>query len=330
MTFLDNNIGGYLAKAFAEGTASHAYIVVAEKQSLAKLLTECAAVTLCHNHAADDCDICSRVKQGLHQDVISIPQDKEKNRITCRNDDSSDTSYVISEMYKRPVDTSSIARVVTVDASNSGVNDELWQNKLLKTLEEPVEGVYLYIGVTDLESLLPTVRSRCQLLRQSKSTVQDIVQYLTQRAFTLRSAQMAAAVSGGSKIMAESIVTNNMAFDAFETAIDVAQDMLSTKQSLKYASAMLSNKDSIVHCMSFLQCLLRESILYRLAPQLVTLTALQDTIDRVCQNYTLQAAEACIEIINSAKMSLDKGGNLTVVVDKLLSGILEVRFRCRQ
>ena len=330
MAYLDNNIGGYLAKAFAEGTASHAYIVVAEKHSLSKLLNECAMVTMCHSHTVDGCDICNKIRQGVHQDVISIPQDKVKNRITCSADDHSDTSVVISEIYKRPVDSSSIARVVTIDASNSMLNGELWQNRLLKTIEEPVKGVYLYIGVTDLEGLLPTVRSRCQVLKQSRVTTQQVVQYLCGKGFTQRSSQMAAVMSNGSVTMGESLVTNNLAFSCFDIAIDIAENMLSTKQSLRYASQMVANKDNIGYCLGFLQCLLRESILYRLAPQLVTLTALQGTIDKVCQNYTLQAAEVCIETINSAKMALDKGSNLTVVVDKLLSGILEVRFRCRQ
>ncbi len=330
MAFIDNNVGGYLAKAFAEGTTSHAYIVVAEKQSLAQLLTECAQVTLCHNHVVDNCSICNKIRQGVHQDVISVPQDKVKNRITCSADDYSDTSVILSEVYKRPMDSSSIARVVTIDASNSMINGELWQNKLLKTIEEPVEGVYLYIGVTDLESLLPTVRSRCQVLRQSKVSTAKVVEHLTNKGFTLRSSQMAGAMSNGRITKAESLVTNNQAFACFDVAIDTLENMLSTKQSLKYASQMVADKDNFVYCLGFLQCLLHESILYRLAPQLATLTALQGTIDKICQNYTLQAAEVCIEIINSAKMALDKGHNFTVVVDKLLSGILEVRFRCRQ
>ena len=44
---------------------------------------------------------------------------------------------------------------------------EIVQNKLLKTLEEPREGVMIILGLSNRDSLLSTVRSRCSILRLS-------------------------------------------------------------------------------------------------------------------------------------------------------------------
>ena len=326
MTF-DANVGKYLERAFAENRAAHAYIVVGEKQYIGELLTECAIVAMCDKHTFDGCDTCKKVFDRAHQDVMRLPQDTAKNRLSVAN-----IAYLVEESNKRPVDDSASARVFLIDASNSvsGVGSELWQNKLLKTLEEPTDGVYIFVGVTDVEGLLPTVRSRCQVLKQTVLTVAEVKNALVAKGFETGVAEMAAAMSGGSVQTGERILNNQAVFNAYQTAISVAEQMTSTKNALRFASAILSNKDTIGDCLGFLTVLLRESIVYRLAPSLCLLPKLKNTTKTICANYTLDAAEGCIELINEAKQKLDAGGNATVVVDALLAGILEMRYQCRR
>lgn len=326
MTAFDKNVGQYLVGAFREGRAAHAYIIVGEKQHLKTLLKECATVTMCFSHVGDDCEACKKVALDAHQDVIRLPIDTQKNKLTV-----ADMAYLVEESYKRPVD-SSPQRVFLIDASNSlaGVGNELWQNKLLKTLEEPTDNVYIFVGVTDAESLLPTVRSRCQILKQTKLTVEEVKSALLETSFNLSSCEMAAAMSGGSIQTGERLLNNPAVFEAYDTAIKIACEMTSTKNALKFASAMLSKREYIYDCLGFLTVLLRESIVYRLQPSLCLLPHLKNTIDQICANYTLDAAEACIEKINAAKKRLDASGNVTVVVDQLLNTILETRYKCRK
>ena len=325
MTF-DVNVGQYLERAFAERRAAHAYVVVGEKQYLPQLLTECAIVAMCNNHTFDGCETCKKVADYAHQDVIRLPLDSVKNRLTV-----ADMSYLVEENYKKHVDDSSSARVFLIDASNSvsGVGSELWQNKLLKTLEEPTDNVYLFVGVTDLEGLLPTVRSRCQVLKQTVLSVAEVKSALVSKGYEVGASEMAAAMSGGSVQTGERLIANQAVFQAYQTAINVAEQMTSTKNALRFASAILSNRETVPDCLGFLTVLLRESIVYRLAPSLCLLPKLKNTTKAICANYTLDAAEGCIELINAAKRKLDTGGNVTVVVDGLLNSILEMRYQCR-
>ena len=326
MTF-DVNVGGYLHNAFAEHRDSHAYVVVGEKQNLDRLLTECAVVAMCSSHTFDGCDTCKKVVDNAHQDVIRLPLDTQKNKMTV-----GDVAYLVEESYKKHVDDSSSARVFLIDASNSvsGVGCELWQNKLLKTLEEPTENVYVFVGVTDVEGLLPTVRSRCQVLKQTVLTFDEVKNALVGKGYETGAAEMAAAMSGGSLGTAERLIVNQAVFAAYQTAISVAEQMTSTKNALRFAAAILSNRETIADCLGFLTVLLHESITYRLAPQLCRLSKLKNTTKTICANYTLDAAEGAIQLINDAKRKLDNGGNVTVVVDGLLSSILEMRYQCRK
>ena len=326
MTF-DANVGQYLQNAFAESRSSHAYIVVGEKQYLPQLLTECAVVTMCAAHTYDGCDTCKKVVDNAHQDVIRLPLDTQKNRMTV-----GDVAYLVEESYKKRVDDSSSARVFLIDASNSvsGVGCELWQNKLLKTLEEPSENVFVFVGVTDVEGLLPTVRSRCQTLKQTVLTFDEVKNALVSKGYETGAAEMAAAMSGGSVGTGERLIANQSVFAAYQTAVNVAEQMTSTKNALRFASAILANRDTIADCLGFLTVLLRESVVYRLAPQLCQLSKLKNTTKTICANYTLEAAECAIELINDAKRKLDNGANATVVVDGLLNSILEMRYQCRK
>lgn len=323
MITFDKNVGGFLTQAFSENKAVHAYVVAGEKQSLPQLLTECALACM---QAGENSETYNKIVRLEHQDVIRIPADISKNKLTV-----ADVSYLVEESYKRPIDNASKCRVFLVNASNSvtGIGSEAWQNKILKTLEEPTEGVYLFIGVTDAEGLLPTIRSRCQILKQSELSVKQVKEQLLKTGFDARSCEIASATSGGSVDTAERILHSGNAFKAFDAAISLAENMSSTKNALQYASAILSVKDNLYDFLQFLTILYRESVVYRLQPDLCMLPSLTDTIDKICANYTLQAAYACIEAINDTKKILDENGNATVAIDKLLNRILEIKYRCR-
>lgn len=324
MITLDNNVGGYLVRAFAEGHAVHAYIVEGDKAYIPDLLKQCATITICPTHSICGCDVCQKVADDNHQDVIKLPRD---NRARLKVED---IAYLVEESSLRPVDNS-LARVFLIDAtsSTSGIGTDLWQNKLLKTIEEPTENTYIFIGVTDADGLLATIRSRCQTLKQTRLNSKVIANELKRRGYDFKTCQMASVMANGSLQMAEKIIADNGIFDAYNTALDALENMLSTKVALPYVSRMANNKANIAHCLAFMTVLLGQSLHYRIAPELFELTSLKQSIEKICTNYSIQASRVCIEKINSAKKSLDDGCNLNVVLDNLVSSILEVRYRCR-
>lgn len=321
---MDANVGRFLQRAFASGQTAHAYIVVGDGKRLPALLNECAAVTMCPSHLGDDgCIVCNKVADNASQDVMRLPSGK---RMAV-----SDVEYLVDESFKRPVDSRE-QRVFLIDASEScaGAGAEAWQNKLLKTLEEPTDNVYIFIGVTDPEGLLPTVRSRCQILRQDRLGVAQIKNKLLSDGFTVRSAEIASAMCGGSLPAAYGILADSNVFGAYETAIDVAANMLSTKSAANYLDKITACKDNFNDFLGFWSMLLRESIVVRLSEGLSCLPSLANTIDKICENYTLAACENCIELLNNAKKQCDDGVSFNAVVDRLLINILETRYQCRK
>lgn len=323
---MQSNISNILCQAFATLHAAHAYIVVGEKAQLPQLLKSCAAVCMCQNHTGEDgCENCHKVKNCLHQDVLWFPKDQTRTRLNV-----ADMQTLVDETFKRPVDTGE-SRVFLVNAADSvtGIGCDVWQNKLLKTLEEPTPNTYIFIGVTDAESLLPTVRSRCQVLKQNKLSVFEVCVALQQKGYEKSLCEVAAAASNGNVETAEAIFANPAILRAFDNAADMLQNMSSTKNALPFVSAVLAEKETVNWFLHFLTLLLGESICYRLTENLCMLPSHAKTVEKICQNYSLAAAEVCIEKIAYAKSRLDDYGNLTVVLDKLVSTLLEVKYRCR-
>lgn len=93
------------------------------------------------------------------------------------------------------------------------------QNKLLKILEEPPEGVYFLLGASTLYSVLSTVLSRVVKLEIPPFNETDVAAYLRRNYPLLTDADGYAAVSGGSVGAAEEMIDggyySELLFDAF-------------------------------------------------------------------------------------------------------------------
>lgn len=89
------------------------------------------------------------------------------------------------------------ARVFIVDDADK-MNDAA-SNALLKTLEEPPPTSYIFLITSRPDSLLPTIRSRCQTLRFAPVAVEEIEEFLiADRAFSHDEARLASRLSRGS------------------------------------------------------------------------------------------------------------------------------------
>ena len=88
------------------------------------------------------------------------------------------------------------AKVVTIDPAD--MMTESAANALLKTLEEPGAGRFLILVTSRLSSLLPTVRSRCQVVRFNPLPEETIAELLIERDVPPNRAATAAAFSAGS------------------------------------------------------------------------------------------------------------------------------------
>ena len=313
-----------LQQLFASGKPSHAYIIECQKSVAKSLLTQCAKVAMCADFGCNKCLTCKKIDSANHADRISLPTDTQKNKLTV-----ADVQMLVEESIKRPVDSGNV-RVFTIDATDSvtGVGSAIWQNKLLKTLEEPLSGVYIFIAVENANSLFNTVLSRCQVLTQGKDMPKDICKQLVQSGYQSQYAQVASALATD-VAHAKKLVADNSVFDAFNLATEMLCAMTSTKVALPFVSQICQNASVQDKILPMLTLLLRESVTYRLQPSLCLLVDYEQQLLNICANYSIQASLVIIEKLNQTNKRLSNGGNFAVEMDRLAIEMSEVKYRCR-
>lgn len=320
-----NNIIDTLYHQFEQGQASHAYVIQANSNNLPALLKQCAMIALCKDNGCKECETCKKIMSNEHLDVITLPLDGR----TKLNVD--DIEYLVEESIKRPVDRVQ-CRVFLLNACESlqGAGSAVWQNKLLKTLEEPVGNTYIFIGVDNADSLYQTILSRCQVLSWTAQSVQQIAQDLISSGYSQKSAVIASLLSQGNSAVAQLIMSDNTYFDIFDAVKDMLCDMTSTKNALQFVANLVQYRQQYGIIFVCITVLLRESILYRTSPQLCSLSQFYNQqLDKISDNYSIESSIVIIEKANLVKRHLDNGGNYLIELDNFIADILEVKYRCR-
>ncbi|CAH0496703.1 DNA polymerase III subunit delta' [Novosphingobium sp. CECT 9465] len=143
----------------------------------------------------------------MHPDILTLrplpanddevkKRDDGKAFLTKRNISVDQVREIQRRLNTRP--TLGSRRAVIIDAADQLEKGAV--NALLKSLEEPPQGTFFLLVVHALGRLLPTVRSRCQILRFHTLTDAEVARALDSVAPQLDSATRTAAlaVAGGS------------------------------------------------------------------------------------------------------------------------------------
>lgn len=147
------------------------------------------------------CESCVLVDAGSHPDYAHVY--KELLQYTEGNKDKKTPveltidvirEFLIDQVSGRPTMSSRKVFVVS-EAQKLNVSS---QNALLKVLEEPPSYCTILLLCTRLEDLLPTIRSRCQIIRFGPVEEKRIVAHLTAEGLDLRQATFFARLAQGS------------------------------------------------------------------------------------------------------------------------------------
>lgn len=172
------NIIQYIGNAVTSDTVSHAYIFNGERGSGKKLLAKLFAMSLqCQNRDEDGdacgkCQSCKQAISGNQPDIIRVTHEKPT---TISVDDIRE--QVNNDIVIKPY-SSRYKIYIIPEADMMSVQA---QNALLKTIEEPPEYAVLILLTENAETLLPTIRSRCVMLKLRNIKDQLVKKYLMEQ-----------------------------------------------------------------------------------------------------------------------------------------------------
>jgi DNA polymerase-3 subunit delta' len=152
------------------GIASHAYLFYGPGGSGKRAAARAIAAELLSAGAPDPAGARSRVMSGAHPDLSWIAPSGAHEILVSDIDEP-----VVAAASKTPFESS--RRVFVIERVDE-LGDEA-ANRMLKTLEEPAPFVHLILLTDRLVEVLPTIRSRCQLVRFDAPAVEDVAAALS-------------------------------------------------------------------------------------------------------------------------------------------------------
>jgi DNA polymerase-3 subunit delta' len=145
-----------LAPALSEQRASHAYLFHGPGGSGKREVARAMAAALLARGSTDPESARARTYSGAHPDLTWVTPSGAHEILVSDIEEP-----VIAAASKTPFEASS--RVFVIERADE-LGDEA-ANRMLKTLEEPASFVHLILITDRLMEVLPTIRSRCQLVR---------------------------------------------------------------------------------------------------------------------------------------------------------------------
>lgn len=166
----------YIQDAVQQNKVSHAYILNGQRGSGKKMLAKLFAMTLqCESNKSDpcgECRSCIQSNNGNQPDIITVKHEKPAS-ISVDDIRTQVNGDIMIKPYSSPYKVYIIpeADLLTVQA----------QNALLKTIEEPPEYAVIFLLTENADSLLPTIRSRCVMLKLRNIKDKLVKKYLMEQ-----------------------------------------------------------------------------------------------------------------------------------------------------
>jgi len=333
----NENVKHTLKHWLAQGRVPNALLFAGE-DGVGKLqfALELARTFICgepvNGEACAVCSVCTRI------DKFIIPEPDEKTKDQFKRvffGGHSDVGKIVT--YKRTILVDAIrdlerhahmtpyeaqARFFIIDDADK-MNDES-SNALLKTLEEPPSTSYIFLITSRPDSLLPTIRSRSQMLRFAPVATDEIERYLIgERAFSNDEARLASRLSRGSIGRAVSInvekfrVARDRMFDVITNAIETSD----RSAMLRIAEEMndAKNKDLFEENLDILQSLIHDVWTLKISadPSRVVNTDLSEKLSRLAGNAHSADLREWIAAIDKLRDDLIVNINRKIAADSL-------------
>lgn len=170
----------------------------------------------------------SRIDGESYADLTVYPAEGKKISVDG-------ISEIIENSALRPVEGDKKLYIITGFDSASA----LVQNKLLKTLEEPLSGIYFLLGVTTLAPVLDTVKSRVKMLEIPPFTADQVFEALERQGANPEN-RAAAASCNGILGAAQNMVSGGW----FKEVRDAAWDICSVNRLSQIAEAVKKYGDT--------------------------------------------------------------------------------------
>ena len=308
----------YISSAVENNRVSHAYILNGERGSGKKMLANLFAMTLlCEtgdNEPCGKCHSCKQAESGNHPDIIRVTHEKP-NSISVDDIRTQVNNTVDIKPYQGPYKVYIIpqADMMTPQA----------QNAILKTIEEPPSYAVFLLLTENAETLLPTINSRCVMLklRNIKDTL--IKKYLMENLeIPDYKADMCTAFAQGNMGRAIMLANSDHFNEIREEAVQLLKHI--SEMELNEIDAAVK-KIEITDYLDIIMIWYRDVLLYKATKEIdkVVFKDQLQSIKEQARKSSYEGIELILESLEKAKARLKANVNFDLVMELLFLTIKE-------
>lgn len=296
---------------------SHAYIIQGEKASGKKMIADVfSRALMCESEGNKPCNECRSCKQAMnknHPDIIYIEHEKP-NVISVDNIRMQINNDIAIKPY------SSAHKIYIMDEAEK-MNIQA-QNALLKTLEEPPEYAVIFLLVTNIDILLPTILSRCVSLN-IKPVADDLIKNFLMEKVEIPDyrASVCASFARGNIGRAVGLATDE-AFDQLKSeALGVLKSIsdMEVNQMVAAVKKISEEKLDINDYLDLCMIWYRDVLLYKSCTDMQHIVFRENISDmqRVADANTYEQLEQKLHSIEHARSRLKSNVNFDLTIELL-------------
>jgi len=310
--YKSSNVYDIVSRDLKENMLNHGYMLISNDNEYVKALAKYMAMQiLCENHTpCFSCNQCVKVEKGEHADVVVLPNSK-KNIVV------EDVENIVSESYILPLEGEKKIYIL----NNFDLTTVQAQNKLLKTLEEPPKSVVFILTTTNENNVLATIKSRCKKIVVPEINENKLRDYLLSIHSGNENIEKVVKIADGNLTTANRFLTSEKMIQIKDICVEIVNRFDKSDKVLHYSTLIQEFAENIEDFLAVLLDTFKE-----VGEAIVT----GDETKYNIRKYSLKLIVEISKLIQTSVMKVKANCNINAVLDYLLLGILEVRFKCQK
>lgn len=201
------------------------------------------------------------------------------------------------------------------------------QNALLKTIEEPPKGVYIILLSESLETLLDTIKSRCQIYRLTPLSKEEMIEYIDSLGEKEENRILAALAYGnGVPGRVDRFLGDEKLSELRKVLVDLLKDINDGKNIIiKYEDKFQSFKEEKEEILNTLTTFIRDIMIYKESEnkELIINVDKIDDINYLSNMMSYKRLNSMLDYIQKTRMNLMSNTSYSLTMSVMLMGFLE-------
>ncbi|WP_291633331.1 DNA polymerase III subunit delta' [Clostridium sp.] len=305
-----NSIKNQISKAIKLDKLSHAHLLVGEngigKSELARNI---------------GFKILGKNLDRQYVDLVEWRMEKNKSTIGVNS-----IRTLIEEINKKPYEGDKKV-IIIYHADKMTVQA---QNAFLKTIEEPPKNVTIFLLCENLEVILDTIKSRCQIHKLKNLNVDEMEEFLkiNYSDLPIDEIKVIVAFSDGIPGKAEKFLSDNNFKEIRDITLEILLKLGSvrTEELIKYEKKLSNQKESFEEILTAFLSYIRDTIIYKEIEEKKLIINIDKllSIKELANIFSFNKLNGIINIINDTRENLDRNVNPGLAFEVMLLKMQEV------